>query len=140
MVRSLSSCSFIVSDSSAIQPSGDSLVALDLAAVHDASRLRVERIAPVQYCKVVPHQHVAHLPFVTHCETRLCRVRPECVDQRFAFRHFKADYIGIRATAEKQRLTPSLRLGAHPGMMCADRLPDVSDFLVALAQHARAVG
>src|SRR6476646_8346478 len=120
--------------------SGDPLVALDLAAMHDAPRLRVERIAPVQYGKIVPHQHVAHLPFVAHGEARLRRVRPECVEQRFALRHFETDYVGIRAAAEKQRLTSSLRLSAHQGMMCADRQPDVSDFLGALAQHARAVG
>src|ERR1700726_3032520 len=43
-------------------PSMDPFIALDLAAVHDAPGLGIERVAPVQYGKIVPHQEISGLP------------------------------------------------------------------------------
>src|SRR5262249_58693292 len=62
----------------------NALIPLDLAAMHDAARRRVERIAPVQHREIVPHQKVAHLPAVAQGELRLGGVRPQPVEQRLA--------------------------------------------------------
>jgi hypothetical protein len=40
----------------------DPLITLDLAAVHDAPGLGIERIASVQHGKIVPHQEISDLP------------------------------------------------------------------------------
>jgi len=105
-VRSLSSCSFMFFLSAAMQRSADPLIAFDLTAMHDASRLGVERVAPMQHGEIVPHQKVADLPFMAHGEARLRRVCPERVEQGFAIRYVEPHHIGIRAAAEEQRLRP----------------------------------
>src|SRR5258707_13535130 len=56
--------------------SGDPLVALDLAPMHDAPRFRVERVAPMQYREIVPHQEIAELPFMAHDKARLRGMGP----------------------------------------------------------------
>src|SRR5215475_14268095 len=56
----------VLSDSSS-----DPFVALDLGAVHDPARVRIERVAPMQHREIVPHQEVADPPLVTHGEPRL---------------------------------------------------------------------
>jgi hypothetical protein len=43
----------------------DPFITLDLAAVHDAPGLGIERIAPVQHGKIVPHQEISDLPPMT---------------------------------------------------------------------------
>src|SRR5712691_13249650 len=67
----------------------DPLVTLDLAAMHDAPRLGIERIAPMQDREIVPHEQVADLPLVAHGELRLRRVRPQRVEQRLALGHVR---------------------------------------------------
>src|SRR4030081_1456558 len=109
-VRSLSSCSFMFFLSTAMRRSADSLIALDLAAMHDASRLGVERVAPMQHGEIVPHQEVADPPFMAHGGARLRRGGPEGVEQSFAIRYVEPRHIGIRAAAEEQRPAPCCRL------------------------------
>src|SRR5262245_35816245 len=121
---------------SSVDPFG----ALDLTAMHDTSRFRIERVPPMQHRKIIPHEQIAHLPCMAHCEARLGRVRPERIEQGLAFRHVETEYVGIRSAAEKQRLPPCVRLRSDEWMMCTDRFANVGDFLVALAEHARAVG
>src|SRR5262249_47934364 len=47
-----------------LRPSMDPFITLDLAAVHDAPGLRIERVAPVQHGKIIPHQEISDLPLV----------------------------------------------------------------------------
>src|SRR4051812_13595263 len=49
---------------------------LDLRAVHEAPRGRVEGVAAVQGAAVVPDQHVARLPLLAEDEFQLRRMRP----------------------------------------------------------------
>src|SRR6516165_4453060 len=107
-VWSTISCSFMgLSFASA---SMNPFTALDLAAVHDAPRLGIERIASVQHGKIVPHQEVADLPSVAQGEAGLGRVRPQCIEQRLTLRHLHAKHIGVRTAAEEQRFAPCSRL------------------------------
>jgi len=47
-------------------PSHDLLVTFDLGAMHDPSRLGIERVATVQHGEIVPHQHIADAPPIAH--------------------------------------------------------------------------
>src|SRR5215475_2752749 len=76
---------------------------------------------------------------MTHYKARLRGMGPERIEQGFALDYLKAEHISIRPPTEKKRLAPGFRIGADQRMMRAWGLPDVSDFLVALAQHTRAV-
>jgi hypothetical protein len=40
----------------------DPLITLDLTPVHDPPGLGIERVAPVQHGKIVPHQDISDLP------------------------------------------------------------------------------
>src|SRR6516225_8274658 len=64
---------------------------------------------------------------------------PERIEQGLALDYLKAEHISIRPSAEKKRLAPGFGIGANQRMMRARGLPDISDFLIVLAQHARAV-
>src|SRR6516165_10935110 len=102
----LPSCVYVTQS----DPSMDPLITLDLAAVHDAPRLGIERIASVQHGKIIPHQEVADLPSVAYGEAGLGRVRPQCIEQRLTLRHLHAKHIGVRTAAEEQRFAPCSRL------------------------------
>src|SRR6516162_8436860 len=119
--------------------SGDPLVALDLAPMHDAPRFRVERVPPMQHGEIIPHQKITNLPFMAHHKARLRGMGPERIEQGLALDYLKAEHISIRPPAEKQRLASGFRIGANQRMVRARGLPNVGDFLVALAQHTRAV-
>ena len=54
--------SSVVFVTQSLRPSMGSLIALDLAPVHDPPGLGIERVAPVQHGKIVPHQHISNLP------------------------------------------------------------------------------
>src|ERR1700730_5003003 len=99
---SVSSCSFIFFLSIAMQRSADPLIALDLAPMHDAPRLGVERVAPMQHREIVPHQEIADLPFMAHDKARLRGMGPERIEQGLALDHLKAKHISIRPPAEKK--------------------------------------
>src|SRR6266478_49169 len=114
--------------------SGDPLVALDLAPMHDAPRSGIEGVAPMQHGEIVPHQKVADLPFMAHDKAWLRGMGPERIEQGLALDHPKTKHISIRPPAEKKRLAPGFRIGADQRMVRARGVPDVSDFVVALAQ------
>jgi hypothetical protein len=107
--------------------------------MHDAPRFRIEGVPPVQDRKVVPHQQIAHVPFVAHRKLRLRRVRPERVEQRFALGEGEPDDVTIRPAAEEERLAAGRRIGAHERMSGADGLPHIGDFRISLAQETGAV-
>ena len=54
--------SSVVFVTQSLRPSMDPLITLDLAPVHDPPRLGIERVAPVQHGKIVPHQDISDLP------------------------------------------------------------------------------
>src|SRR5215472_13929493 len=94
----------------------DPLMPLDLAAVHDAAGLRIERIAPVQHGKIVPHQEVSDFPLVTQRKLRLRCMRPQGIKQRVALGHLETEHMGVRTTTEKERPASGGRLGANERM------------------------
>src|SRR5262245_6474700 len=106
--------------------------------MHDAPRLGIERVPPVQYGEIVPYQEIADLPFMAHGEARLGGMRPERVEQRLALGDFQAQHISVRPAAEEQCLAPRPGFGADQRMMRAHHLPDVGDLFVALAEYAGA--
>ena len=54
--------SSVVFVTQSLRPSMDPLITLDLAPVHDPPGLGIERVAPVQHGKIVPHQDISDLP------------------------------------------------------------------------------
>src|SRR5882762_11914698 len=82
--------------------SGARPIGLDLGAVHEAPRVRIERIAPVQRAAVVPDQHVAHLPLLAEGELGLSRVGPQLIEQRFALVQLHADDAAVAPAPEKE--------------------------------------
>src|SRR5258706_16286830 len=59
---------------------------LDLGAVQNAPRARIERGAAMHRAAVVPKHHVADLPFLAPRQFAVRRVRPEFIQQQFGFR------------------------------------------------------
>src|SRR5215475_8125179 len=57
-----------------------SLLALDLGAVHNAARIRVERIASVHGAAIIPHDEIADAPGVLPCKFRLINETPKLVE------------------------------------------------------------
>jgi hypothetical protein len=57
-----------------------SLLALDLGAVHDAARIRVERIAPMHGAAIIPHDEIADSPDVLPCKFWLINETPKLVE------------------------------------------------------------
>ena len=57
-----------------------SLLALDLSAVHDAARIRVERIASVHGAAIIPHDEIADAPDVLPCKFRSINETPKLVE------------------------------------------------------------
>src|SRR5882762_2246250 len=102
--------------------SGARPIGLDLGAVHEAPRVRIERVAPVQRAAVVPDQHVAHLPLLAEGELALSRVRPQFVEQRFALDQFHADDIAVAPPPEKEAGAPGLGMRADERVLRARRL------------------
>src|SRR5258707_10088356 len=92
-------------------PSRDPLVTLDLGAMHDPSRLRIERVAAVQDSEIVPHQHIAYLPLMAHGEPLLRRMRPQHVEQRLAVGDTHPSHVAVRPAAKKQNLSARLPSG-----------------------------
>ena len=56
--------SSVVFVTQSLRPSMDPLITLDLTPVHDPPGLGIERVAPVQYGKIVPHQKISGFPAV----------------------------------------------------------------------------
>src|SRR5262249_62399918 len=119
--------------------SGDAFVALNLAAVHQAPCLGIKRVATMQHGEIVPHQEIANLPLVAHDKVRLRRMLPQRVEQRFAFSHAETAHVSVGTATKEKRFATSLRIGANHRMMRPDRLANIGDFLVSLAQHTGTV-
>jgi hypothetical protein len=56
------------------------LLALDLGAVHDAARIRVERIASVHSAAIIPADEIADAPGVPPCKFRSINETPKLVE------------------------------------------------------------
>src|SRR5262245_18814754 len=78
--------------------SGDTFFAFDLGAMHDAPRIRIEGIAPVQHREIVPHEQIANLPFMIHGEPLLCGMCPQCIKHLFAVGYIHADDVAVWPT------------------------------------------
>src|SRR6185436_531219 len=86
---------------------------LDLRAVHQAPRRRVERVAAVQGAAVVPDHHVADAPLMAEDELRLRGVGPELVEQRLALGELESLDVAVAPPAEEQHLAPGLGMLAN---------------------------
>src|SRR5215471_18004422 len=67
-------------------------------------------------------------------------MRPQCIEQRLALGHLKAEHVSVRTTPQKERLAAGGGLGADQWMASPHCLPNVRNWLVALAEHSRTVG
>src|SRR5258708_10121802 len=83
-----------------LSSSNGPLLALDLRAMHDPPRVRIERIAPVHGAAIVPENQIADAPDVLPGEFRAIDEGPELVAQRLGLLERKSDQIGVAATAE----------------------------------------
>ena len=76
---------------------------------------------------------------MAHGKSRLRRMRPKHIEQRFALGEIEAENIGVRTPAEEECFAAGIGIGADQRMMCADGLANVGDLLVAFTQMACAV-
>ena len=97
------------SAASAIRGSGGPLLALDLGAVHDPARIRVERVASVHGAAIVPQDEIADAPDVLPGEFRPIDEAPQLVEQRLGLLEFEAQ--------------PDRRCGGGRDRACADWCP-----------------
>src|SRR5258705_5285005 len=102
--------------------SGVRPIRLDLGAMHQAPRVRIERVAPVQRATVVPDQRVAHPPLLAEGKPGLSRVRPQFVEQRLALLQLHADDVAVAPAPEKEAAAPGLGMRAHEGVLRARSL------------------
>src|SRR5216683_6226892 len=77
--------------------------ALDLGAMHDATRVAVERVAAMHGRAVVPHHKVAQTPRVLIEAARLGDVRPQRLEQGVGLFARQALDIGIAPPSEIER-------------------------------------
>src|SRR5262249_51537279 len=117
----LPSCVYVTQS----DPSMDPLITFDLAAVHDAPGLGIERVAAVQHGKIVAHQEVSDLPPLASGEPRLRRMRPQSIEQRLTLGHLKAEHVSVRTTPQKERLASGGRRGADQRMVSPHCFPNV---------------
>ena len=59
---------------------------------------------------------------MAHCKSRLRRMRPKCVEQRFALGEVEAEDIGVRPSAQEECFAAGAGIGADQGVMRADGL------------------
>src|SRR5262245_55046061 len=93
-----------------------SLLALDLGAVHDAARIRVERIAPVHGAAIIPHDEIADAPDVLPCKFRSINETPKFIEKRLRITKLESDQIGIAATAEIEHASGGVWVRAYERM------------------------
>src|SRR5262245_63186893 len=67
-------------------------------------------------------------------------MRPQCIEQRLALRHLKAEHVSIRTTPQKERLASGGRLSADQWMASPHCFPNVRNCFVSLTEHPGAVG
>jgi hypothetical protein len=90
-----------------------SLLALDLGAVHNAARIRVERIASVHGAAIIPHDEIADAPNVLPCKFRSINETPKFIEKRLRITKLESDQIGIAATAEIEHASGGVRVRAY---------------------------
>src|SRR5690242_21854336 len=73
---------------------------LDLRAMHDAPRRRIEGIPAVHRGTVVPEHHVARAPAMRPDVARPRRTGPELVEERFRLGELETKDVGVAAAAE----------------------------------------
>src|SRR5262245_17866445 len=71
--------------------------ALDLGAMHDPARIRVEGVAPVHSAAVVPEHEIAHPPDVFPGEFASADELPQLVEKRFRLREREPYQVGVAA-------------------------------------------
>ncbi len=91
-------------------------LSLDLGAVHDAPRSRIERIAPVHDASVVPQDKVADAPAVSPGQRISSRRLPDTIEQRVRFLHRQSFEPRIAASSEIEMPPASLLMHADERM------------------------
>src|SRR5438067_11810259 len=86
---------------------------LDLRAVHQAARARIERVAPVHRAAVVPQHEITGAPVVPPGQRVARRMRPHVVQQRVALLEPQAFDLRVAPAPALPRSAPSPRLDRH---------------------------
>src|SRR5207237_1312475 len=96
-------------------------LSLDLGAVHDTPRARIERVAPVHHAPVVPQHQVASGPLVAPGQ----RVRggrlPDAIEQRVGFIERQPFEPRVAASSEVEMTAAGFRMNADERMQRARR-------------------
>jgi solute carrier family 13 (sodium-dependent dicarboxylate transporter), member 2/3/5 len=95
------------------------VLSLDLGAVHDAPRSRIERVAPVHDAAVVPQDEVARVPGVTPGVRIGGRRLPDAIEQRSGRIERQSLQPRVAASSEIQMLPSCLRVHTDERMECS---------------------
>ena len=113
--------------------------ALDLGAMHDAARRRIERIAPMHGTAVIPQHEIADPPGMFPGELRACDEVPQFVEQCLGLRKLEAYQIRIAPAAEIKHAPPGVGMGADQRVHGPRRRSWIVGRGDALAQIAAAI-
>jgi sodium-dependent dicarboxylate transporter 2/3/5 len=91
-------------------------LALDLGAMHDAPRARIERVAPVHDAAVVPEHQVAHAPLVAPRQRIGGGRLPDAVEQQVGLVERQPFEPRVAAPAEIQMPAPGLGMDTDERM------------------------
>ena len=67
--------------------------------MHDPTRIRLERIAPVHGAAIVPQEEIANAPDMLPSEFGAIHETPELTDQRLRFCKLEPDQISVAAAS-----------------------------------------
>ena len=98
-------------------------LSLDLGAVHDAPRSRIERVATVHDAAVVPQDEIASAPLVTPRKRISCRDLPDAIEQRVRFIERQPLEPRVAASSEIQMPSARFRMCTDERMECSGRGP-----------------
>ena len=98
-----------------------------LGAVHAPPQPFVKGVAPMHRAAIVPHHHVVGAPTMRPGKSRLCRMRPQFVQQSLAFGEIEPNDEGVAAAAQVERGPSRLRVAPHRGMACTGRRARIGD-------------
>ncbi len=93
--------------------------------VHNTSRCRIERLAPMHHAAIVPHDDVSETPIVAPDYGLRGRMSPQLVEKRIRFFKGKTDEASIRAAAKIEAIPAGFRVCADQRMDGAGRLARV---------------
>jgi hypothetical protein len=96
-------------------------LSLDLGAVHDAPRSRIERVAPVHDAAVVPQHEIASAPPVTPGQRISGRRLPDAVEHRVGLVERQPFEPRVAASSEIQMPSARLRMHTDERMECSGR-------------------